>query len=105
MLAGQHLDLSKMALPRSSRLGGFYASECRSKQAGRTKADVAVSLSMGGYNHHTSTPVKRAQPGKELAFRSLPGFLYQGQKITSLRPAWVKAQARTCLKTLRSEYN
>jgi hypothetical protein len=36
--------------PCSSRLWGFYASECGSKQVGRTKTDVAVSLSLGGYN-------------------------------------------------------
>jgi hypothetical protein len=42
--------LPKMALPHSSRLWGFYASECGNKQAGRTKANVAVSFSLGGYN-------------------------------------------------------
>jgi hypothetical protein len=48
MLVGQDLELSKMALaPRSSGLVGFYASECGSKQAGRTKADMAVSFSLG----------------------------------------------------------
>jgi hypothetical protein len=40
----------KMALALSSGLRGFYASDCGSKQAGRTKADVAVILSLGGYN-------------------------------------------------------
>jgi hypothetical protein len=51
LLADQHLDLSKKwHRPHSSRLWGFYASECRSKQAGRTKADLAVSLLLGGCN-------------------------------------------------------
>jgi hypothetical protein len=51
MLAGQHLDLSqKWHQPHSSRLWGFYASECRNKQARRTKANMAVSLLLGGYN-------------------------------------------------------
>jgi hypothetical protein len=31
-------------------LQGFYASELGSKQVGRTKADMAVRLSLGGYN-------------------------------------------------------
>jgi hypothetical protein len=42
--------LQKWHQPHSSRLWGFYASECRSKQAGRTIANTAVSLSLGGYN-------------------------------------------------------
>jgi hypothetical protein len=50
-LADQHLDLSKNGTsPAAQGCGVFNASECRSKQAGRTKADVAVSLSLGGYN-------------------------------------------------------
>jgi hypothetical protein len=50
-LAGQHPgSLQKWHRPHSSRLWGFYASECRSKQAGRTKANVAISLLLGGYN-------------------------------------------------------
>jgi hypothetical protein len=43
-------SLQKWHLPYSSGLQGFYASECGSKQAGRTKADMAVSLLLGGYN-------------------------------------------------------
>jgi hypothetical protein len=43
LLKGQHW-------PFSSGLLGFYASECGSKQAGRTRADGAVSLLLGGYN-------------------------------------------------------
>jgi hypothetical protein len=51
MLAGQHLDRSKNGTdPVAQGCGGFYASECGSKQAGRAKADVAVSLSVGGYH-------------------------------------------------------
>jgi hypothetical protein len=43
-------SLQKWHQPCSSRLRGFYASECRSKQAGRTTINVAVSLSLGGYS-------------------------------------------------------
>jgi hypothetical protein len=43
-------SLQKWHQPLTSGPWGFYASGCRSKQAGRTKADVAVSLSLGGYN-------------------------------------------------------
>jgi hypothetical protein len=51
MLAGQHpVSLQKWHQPCSPQLWGFYAAECRNKQVGRTKADVAVSLSLGGYN-------------------------------------------------------
>jgi hypothetical protein len=51
MLAGQYLDLSKNGTsPAAQGCGGSYASEYGSKQAGRTKADVAVSLLLGGYN-------------------------------------------------------
>jgi hypothetical protein len=39
-----------MALALQLRAVGFYASECGSKQVGRKKADMAVSLSLGGYN-------------------------------------------------------
>jgi hypothetical protein len=50
-LAGQHPgSFQKWHWPCSSGLRGFYASECRSKQVGRTKVDMAVSLSLGGYN-------------------------------------------------------
>jgi hypothetical protein len=35
-------SLQKWHRPHSSRLQGFYASDCRSKQVGRTKANVAV---------------------------------------------------------------
>jgi hypothetical protein len=50
-LVGQHLDLSKNGNgPAAEGCRVFYASECRSKQVGRTKADVAVSLLLGGYN-------------------------------------------------------
>jgi hypothetical protein len=51
MLVGQHPgSLQKWHQPCSSMLRGFYASEYGSKQAGTTKADVAFSLSLGGYN-------------------------------------------------------
>jgi hypothetical protein len=50
MLAGQHLDHSKNGTGPRAQGCGFFASECGSKQAGRTKADVAVSLSLGGCN-------------------------------------------------------
>jgi hypothetical protein len=50
MLAGQYPGSPEMALACSSRLWDFYASEFGSKQVGRTKADVAVSFSLGGYN-------------------------------------------------------
>jgi hypothetical protein len=43
-------SLQKWHWPCSSWLRGFYVSECGSKQAGRTKADVAVSLLLRGYN-------------------------------------------------------
>jgi hypothetical protein len=43
-------SLQKWHWRGNSGLWGFYFSECRSKQVGRTKADVAVSLSLGGYN-------------------------------------------------------
>jgi hypothetical protein len=103
MLAGQHLDLSKNGTgPKAEGCRGFYASECGSKQVGRTKANVAVSFLLGGYNlshylkvtaDHTNTSVKpgpagggstsvkpgRAR-GKELTFRSFSGFLYQYQE-------------------------
>jgi hypothetical protein len=50
-LAGQNPgSLQKWHQPLSSRLWCFYASECGSKQEGRTKADVGVSFSLGGYN-------------------------------------------------------
>jgi hypothetical protein len=50
-LAGQHLDLSKNGTsPAAQGCGVFNASECGTKQVGRTKADMAVSLSLGGYN-------------------------------------------------------
>jgi hypothetical protein len=50
-LVGQHPgSLQKWHRPLSSRLQEFYALECRSKQAGRTKANVAVSLLLRGYN-------------------------------------------------------
>jgi hypothetical protein len=43
MLVGQHPGtLQKWNLPHSSRLQGFYASECRSKQVRRTKANVTT---------------------------------------------------------------
>jgi hypothetical protein len=45
------LDLSKNGTgPRSSRLWGFYASECRSKQAGRTKARLQLITLAQGYS-------------------------------------------------------
>jgi hypothetical protein len=48
MLMGQQLgSLQKWHWLPSLGLRGFYASECRLKQAGRTKADVAVSFSLG----------------------------------------------------------
>jgi hypothetical protein len=43
VLAGQHLDISKNGTSP-------IAQGCGSKQVGRTKADLAVSLSLGGYN-------------------------------------------------------
>jgi hypothetical protein len=51
MLVGQLPGtLQKWHQPHSSGLQGFYASECRSKQAGKTKADIAVNLSLVSYN-------------------------------------------------------
>jgi hypothetical protein len=44
VVGGQHPG----SLPKW--LWDFYASECKGKQAGRTKADMAVSLLLGGYN-------------------------------------------------------
>jgi hypothetical protein len=73
MLAGQHLDLSKNGTgPKAEGCRGFYASECGSKQVGRTKANVAVSFLLGGYNlshylkvtaDHTNTSVKPGPGG------------------------------------------
>jgi hypothetical protein len=45
MLVGQHQES-----PKWHQLRDFYSSECGSKQLERTKADMAVSLSLGGYN-------------------------------------------------------
>jgi hypothetical protein len=46
MIAGQHLDISKMVLaPSSVWLGFLYLEESSSKQAGSTEADVAFSFS------------------------------------------------------------
>jgi hypothetical protein len=43
-------SLQKWHWPSSSGLQSFYASKCGSKQPARTKAYMAVSLSLGSYN-------------------------------------------------------
>jgi hypothetical protein len=73
---------------RSSRLQGFYASECGSKQAGRTKADVAVSLSLGHYSiPHWHLCETGAQPGEGACLQIFPlGFFISANVF----PPWPK---------------
>jgi hypothetical protein len=49
-LVGQHLDISKMALAPQLRAAGVLCLRMQKETSRRTKADVTVSLLLGGYN-------------------------------------------------------